>query len=115
MAIPIYQEKQLGQARDNDTDAHSVYSPGAKVTAIITTIVLANTSDSTAAIRVFIDDDGTTYNQTTAIAYDILIARGASEIIMGFFPMSNPSGNLAYQQGTANAITITAFGVEIKG
>lgn len=115
MSIPTYQEKQLGQSRDNDTSTHSVYSPGIDVTAIITTIVLANTSDATATIRVFIDDDGTTYNQTTAIAYDILIARGASEIIMGFFPMNNPSGNLAYQQGTANAITITILGVEIEG
>jgi len=109
-----YQEKQLGQKRDNDTATHSVYSPAANVTAIVTTIVLANTSSSSATVRVFIDDDGTTYNQTTAIAYDILIAAGASEIIMGFFPMNDSAGNLAYQQGTANAITITAFGTEIS-
>lgn len=109
-----YQEKQLGQSRDNDTDTHSIYSPIAGVTAIVTTIVLANVSDSSAKVRVFIDDDGNTYDQTTAIAYDILIARGSSEIIMGFFPMNDKDGNLAYQQGTANAITITAFGVEIS-
>ena len=109
-----YQEKQLGQARDNDTDTHSVYSPAADTTAIVTTIILANTSDSSAKVRVFIDDDGTTYNQATAIAYDIIIARGSSEVIMGFFPMNNEDGNLAYQQGTANAITITVFGVEIS-
>ena len=109
-----YQEKQLGQSRNNDTNAHSVYSPAADVTAIITTIVLANTSSASATVRVFIDDDGTTYDQTTAIAYDILIAAGASEIIMGFFPMHDSSGNLAYQEGTANAITITVFGTEIS-
>ena len=114
MSIPTYQEKQLGQARDNDTSTHSVYSPGAKVTAIITTVVLANTSSRSAEVNVYIDDDGTTYDESTCIAPNILIPRGASEIIMGFFPMNNSSGNLAYKQGTANAITITAFGVEIS-
>jgi hypothetical protein len=108
-----YQEKQLGQRRDNDTDTHSVYSPASGITAIITTIMLANTSDKSATVRVFIDDDGTTYNQTTALVYDIVIPRGATEDIRGFFPMNNSDGNLAYQQGTANAITITIFGTEI--
>jgi len=109
-----YQEKQLGQARDNDTDAHSVYSPAVGVTAIITTIVLANTSTSSAEVSVYIDDDGTTYNESTCLASTILIAAKSSEVIMGFFPMNNSAGNLAYKQETANAITITVFGTEIS-
>lgn len=109
-----FQEKQLGQSRDNDTSTHSVYSPAAGVTAIITTIMLANTSSLSAKVRVFVDDDGTTYDQTTALVYDIIIPAGATEDIRGFFPMNDSDGNLAYQQGTANAITITVFGTEIS-
>lgn len=109
-----YQEKQLGQRRDNDTSTHSVYSPAAGVTAIIAMIMLANTSSRSAEVSVYIDDDGTTYDESTCIAPNILIPRGATEDIRGFFPMNNKDGNLAYKQGTANAITITAFGVEIS-
>lgn len=109
-----YQEKQLGQSRDNDTNAHSIYSPAAGVTAIITTIVLTNTSAYTANVDVYLDDDGSTYDESTAIIWNIRIPAKATEIVMGFFPMNNSSGNLAYKERTANAITITAFGVEIS-
>jgi len=108
-----FQEKQLGQRRDNDTSAHSVYSPGASTTAVIKTITLMNTTSTDATIRLFIDDDGTTYDQSTAILYDVIIDANSLLQLDGFYPMNDASGNLAYQQGTANAITITVFGAEI--
>ena len=108
-----FQEKQLGQARDNDTNTHSIYSPGASTTAIIKTITLCNTTGSAATVRLFIDDDGTTYDESTAILYDVTIDANSFLQIDGFYPMNDPSGNIAYQQGTANAITITVFGAEV--
>lgn len=107
------QEKQLGQRRDNDTSTHSVYSPNSGVTAIIKTIVLCNTTASGAAVSVFLDDDGSTYDQSTALIYDFNVMANGTMELDGFYPMNNESGNLAYQQGTANAITITVFGAEI--
>lgn len=108
-----FQEKQLGQRRDNDTSTHSVYSPGASTTAIIKTITLCNTTNSDALIRIFIDDDGTTYDESTAIVYDVTVDANSFLQIDGFYPMNDSGGNLAYQQGTANAITITVFGAEV--
>jgi hypothetical protein len=108
-----FQEKQLGQRRDNDTNTHSVYSPGASVSAIIKTITLCNTSSSEATVRLFIDDDGTTYDESTAILYDVTVDAKSFLQIDGFYPMNDAGGNLAYQQGTANAITITVFGAEV--
>lgn len=103
--------KELGQARDNDTSTHSVYSPGAGVEAKFF-VSLCNTTGSSALISVFKDDDGTIYDESTALLYEYpLDANGIMQL--GPYMMNDSSGNLAYQQGTANAITITVDGVEI--
>lgn len=108
-----FQEKQLGQARENSANAVSVYSPGASTTAIIKGIIIANTSGSASTYRLFLDDDGTTYDESTALAWDILIAADSVVHIDTFHAMNNSSGNFAYRSSVANALTITLFGVEI--
>jgi len=106
-------EKQLCQRRDNDTNTHAMYGPPANTIAIIRTIVIANTTGSSATIRLFLDDDGSTYDESTAMMYDVPIPANTTIQLDGFYPMNDPDGNLAYQQGTANALTVTVFGVEI--
>jgi len=108
-----FQEKQLGQHRINGTAATSLYSPGAGVTAIIKSIVVCNQSGSADTFQLFLDDDGTTYDATTALYFNVVIAADATVQIDTFWPMNNSAGNLATQNATANAITFTAFGVEI--
>ena len=108
-----FQEKQLGQHRINSTTATSLYSPGASTTTIIKSIVVCNQSGTVDTFRLFIDDDGTTYDQTTALYYDVSIAAGTTVQIDTYWPMNDADGNLATQNATANALTFTAFGVEI--
>ena len=107
------QEKLLGQARENSTNAVSVYALPADTTAIIKTIVLCNTTGVAATVRVFVDNDGTTYDQSTALLYDVSIAANETLTLDSFMAMSTASGHLAYRTGTANAITISVFGAEI--
>ena len=107
------QEKQLGQHRINSTTATSLYSPGASTTAIIKSVVACNQSGAAAVFRLFLDDDGTTYDQTTALYYDVAIAADTTIQIDTFWPMNNSSGNLATRTSVANALTFTAFGAEI--
>ena len=109
-----FQEKQLGQHRINSTTATSLYSPGAGVTAIIKSITIANTSGATAAFRLFIDDNGTTFDESTALYWDVDIATKTTVQIDMFWPMNVSTGNLATRTSVANAITFTAFGVEIS-
>jgi len=106
-------EKQLGQARENSTNAVSVYSPPADTNAIIKTITIANTSGSNATYRLFIDDDGTTYDESTATQWDIDILADETIQIDGWFPMNDETGNFAYRSSVANALTLTLFGLEI--
>jgi len=107
------QEKMLGQARENSTNAVSIYSPAVNVTAIIKSVVVCNQTGTAATFRIFLDADGTTYDQSTALFYDTDIGANVTTTIDSFWAMTDVAGNLAYRSGTANALTITVFGAEI--
>lgn len=107
------QEKQLGQLRPANTTAASLYSPGANTTTIIKSIVVCNQTASSAKFRIFIDDDGTTYDETTALFFDITIGANSTDQIDTFYAMNNSSGNLAVRTDTNSALTFTCFGTEI--
>jgi hypothetical protein len=106
-------EKMLAQARENSTDAVSVYSPAVKTTAVIKNVTLCNQTSSAATYRIFMDEDGTTYDESTALFYDVNIDGNSTVSIDTFWAMNNADGNLAYRSNTANAITVTVFGAEI--
>ena len=108
------QEKLLGQLRPADTSNASLYSPGSGVTAIIKAIFICNTSGAVATARLFLDDDGTTYDETTAFFWDVEIAADTTLEIDSFISMNNANGNLAVRTDTADALTFTAFGAEIS-
>lgn len=111
--MPI-QEKQLGQLRPGNDTAATLYSPGDNTTAIITNIWVCETAGNTPTYRIFVDDNGTTYDQTTAIAYDLALTANQSKRIPCYIAMNNSSGNLAVRTSAANEITFTCFGMEIK-
>ena len=108
-----FQEKQLAQARENSINAVSVYSPGLSTTAIIKEIWLCNTTDTEARYSLFCDDNGTTYDESTALVWEAVLEADGSYRIPCYIPMNNTAGNFAYKQGTANAISISLFGAEI--
>jgi len=109
-----FQEKQLGQKRENSTNAVSVYSPAAEVTAIISSIRICNNTGSSRTFSLFVDDDGTTYDESTAIYFNSPLTANETLAIDGFMAMNNSSGNLAYSSSLANAVTITVFGAEVS-
>jgi len=107
------QEKQLGQLRPANTTAASLYSPGASTTAVIKSIIVCNQSAAAAKFRIFVDNDGTTYDQTTAHYYDISIGATTTLQIDTFWAMNDATGNLAVRTDTNDALTFTAYGAEI--
>jgi hypothetical protein len=107
------QEKQLGQLRPANTTAASLYSPPALTTAIIKGLTICNTTAITATFRIFNDDDGTTYDETTALFFDAEILGNTTVSATGFKAMNNSSGNFAVRTDTANALTFTLFGAEV--
>lgn len=105
--------KQLGQLRPANTTAASLYSPSSGVQTVVKSIVVSNSSGSNAACRIFVDDDGTTYDETTQIVWDVTISSASSPLTIEInICMNNSSGNLAVRTDTASALTFTAFGME---
>lgn len=108
-----FQEKQLGQLAPANTTAASIYSPSAAgITGIIKTIIVSNTTTTSAKFRIFFDDDGTTYTAATALFYDIPIEANSTIEIDTFLAMSDNTGNLAVRTDTADSLTFTVFGAE---
>ena len=103
------QEKQLGQVRPASTTAASLYSPGVGITAIIKSVWICNTTGATVLFRIFVDDDGTTYDESTALFWDVSVSGNTTVELDTFIALNDSAGNLAIRTETANALTFTAF------
>ena len=107
------QETQLGQLRPANTTAASIYSPAAATTAIAKNLVVCNTSAAAAKFRFFQDLNGTTYDETTALFWDVELLVGETLQIDMYAPADDATGNFAVRTDTASALTFTLSGVEI--
>lgn len=104
----------LAQSRPADANAVSVYSPPTSIKTEITRILVCNTTANTPSFRIFLDNDGTTYDQSTALYYDKAMAANDTTIIEGSLWMTNSAGNLAVRTSAANELTFTVFGAEYQ-
>lgn len=107
--------KILGQSRPSSTTAASLYSPGAGVRTEIGGITACNVSGATATLRIFLDIDGSTYDQSTALYYDVKVAADTTFSAEPVHPwvLDDPSGNLGIKTNVASAFNFTAWGVEL--
>lgn len=105
----------LGQLRPANTTAASLYSPATNVTALVEFIMICNTTAGGLTYRLFIDNDGTTYDETTALAFDKAIAANANELVELQLPMIDDAGNIGVRTSSNNGLTFTAWGYELIG
>ena len=111
--MPDSRPKVLAQLRPANTTAASLYTPPANRAVELTKLVICNQTSSPATFRLFLDDDGTTYDQTTALFYDQTISANLTwiEDLKGW-GMAVSTGNLAVRSSTNDALTFTLFGKE---
>lgn len=102
----------LGQSRPSDTNAASIYSPPVNTFAQITRLLVCNTAATTQKFRIFLDHDGTTYDESTALFWDVVTPTDTTVEIEGDWWMSDSAGNLAIRTDLASAFTFTVFGAE---
>ena len=112
MALEQTEEKQLGQARPANTTAVSLYVSTGVQAGKLFNLFIANTTGTAATYRVFYDVDGTTYDQTTALYYDVSLAANTTDKIVLDIPVTGTLANLAIATGTNSALTFTLFGEE---
>lgn len=100
---------QLSQSRVTNTSPLSIYQSSISQTVQLF-IKIANVSSGPAFLRVFHDQNGSTYDQDTAIVYDLKLNPGELLELDHIF-VNNPSGNIAYRSSVASALTATVYGV----
>jgi hypothetical protein len=104
---------QLAQVRPANTSTASAFT--ATLATEITLIAICNTTGTAANASIFHDDDGSTFDQTTALLYAKSIAANTTEWIRAGSEGSGitvaPSGQIGVQSGTNSALTFTFYGV----
>ena len=112
MADQTLKGKQLGQLRPANTTAASLYSPAANVTTEITKIIVTEHTGATPTFRIFHDEDGTTYDETTALVWDSAMSANGNNLYEFGIWMRNSAGNLAVRTSAGSQILFTCYGIE---
>lgn len=104
---------QLGQLRPANTSAASIFTTGTQQIAWATTLIIANLTGTDAYFSVFHDIDGTTYNESTAVAFVVKVeANGVVEWNFdNYLPLPKANGSIGVQSDTANALNFTLNGL----
>ena len=117
--LTVVAQKQLAQLRPPNTAAMTIVSKPAKSTILIKSIFIANTTNAVSNISLFLDQNGTTYNQTTALLYNVAVS-AYTTVALDYSPGGIPigadltAGSLGVQIDVANAITFSIFGQELR-
>ncbi len=107
-----FEPKMLGQVRPSSTVAEQIYSP--ERAGKLRGFYITNTTDSTVTASIFINNEGTTYDESTAILWDTIIPAGEPvevEMIDGLV-LNNPSASVGVKSSSGNALTFTLWGAE---
>lgn len=107
----------LVQVRPANTTAAAGFTAPTGVTGVrfsITRINICNTSGAAATYRLFHDDDGTTFDETTALAWDEPIPANGVRIWEAQSPSSGISlksgGSLGVRTSVNSALTFSIYG-----
>jgi hypothetical protein len=105
--------KVLGQAAPANTSNANLYTVPASTSAIVSTLVIANTTATAATADVFVRIGGAAAATSNAILYDASVpANSTATFTLGMTLATTDI--ITIQTGTASALTFTAFGSEIS-
>ena len=107
--------KQLVQTRPAGTAAVSAILKPKRRKLVIKNITICNTTGSSANYSLYLDRNGTTYTEVTALYFNAALAANTTAFIeynngLPFDP--DAQGNFAVQTSTGNALTFTIDGIE---
>lgn len=104
--------KVLGQSAPTDTNNANLYTAPSATQTVVSTLMIANTTTSSATCRVFVRIAGAAAATSNAIMYDVSIdPNTVTALTLGL--TLNATDVITVRTGTANALTFTAFGSEI--
>jgi hypothetical protein len=99
---------QLYQLRENSTNAVELFGLGISMKQAQVFLKVANVADQSALVRIFHDSNGSTWNESTALFWDLKILPGQVLEANNIFLKDN-TGTIAYRSSVANALTATVY------
>jgi hypothetical protein len=105
--------RQLAQARPSSTTAESLFSNPINSQYVLSVVNICNVSATAAALSLFHDVDGATYDEGTALLWAYTLAPG--EVLQYEANLSGDlaAGNVGIKTSVANALNFTAYGTII--
>lgn len=104
----------LAQSAPANTNAADLYSPPADRRAIVSQIIIANTSSGSLAATVYAHASGNTKSNATAIVPAKSIPANSYEIVTFEDGLElNESGTIGIKSGSGNDLTFTLLGREL--
>lgn len=112
-------KRVLGQVRPAGTSNTTLYAPNAGFIGSVLKLYVCNNTGGAVACRVFVDEDGTTFDESTAIAWDKSVGANDFIVIEGLVVTGKKhsiasGGAIGVRSATGNALTFTAFGYEVQ-
>lgn len=105
--------KVLGQSAPADTSNADLYTVPIAKSAVVSTILVTNTTATAATCRIFIRVAGAAAATSNAVVYDATVAANDFTAVTVGFTLGATDA-ITVQSGTANALTFQAFGSEIS-
>lgn len=105
--------KILGQSAPADTNNANLYTVPAATQAVVSTILVTNTTGTAATCRIFARPAGAAAGTGNAIVYDGTVAANDFTAITVGVTLA-ATDIITVRSGTANALTFQAFGSEIS-
>ena len=105
--------KILGQSEPGTTSNADLYTVPAATEAIVSTIVVCNTSGTDTTFRLFVRDGGATASTGNAIAYDTAITANSQAAFTLGLTLS-AADVITVQTSTGAAVSFAAFGSELS-
>ena len=75
-------------------------------------VIVCNTGTVAATVQFFHDDNGTTYTEATALAWNIPVGTASVATFDFMASLSDASGNLGMQSSVGTSTTFTSYGSE---
>ncbi len=105
--------KVLGQAAPADTSNANLYTVPAETATVVSTLSVANVTDTAATFSIFVRVGGAAASDANALAKDVPLA--ANSIFSATVGITLAAGDIITVQSSAgNALTFQAFGSEVN-
>jgi hypothetical protein len=111
--------KLLSQKMATNTNAFSLVARPRNSNLLVAFVFVCNTDANAATFNIFHDNNGSTYNNTTALYYNNVI-NAKTTTLLDFshcgiaLNKDTAAGNLGAQANTANIINFTVYGMETR-